>query len=329
LKKLSALGLTETFWNEVNFSHLLMLKNLGIVSPDINLIADYKETSCPRDKNDPYCFGTKEGKTVHKTLAFSVLSSGLHQVVFAFKIAKSQDKLPLFAHVIHRLQANGFYIKHALLDRGFYRKRLLAQFKKWSITVIMPGRNCAQTKDLIRDYLNGNGTRNGKGQMRVKYIHGTGYTCLDFGLILQAKRSYRLDAIKRNYKKGRLSLDDASKHVFPLLVLLASNRGIQKIEGNESHIRDLYRARWNIEIAFREMNKLGITARYRHLDGRLAAMGARILDYNTWQVQRHLLGKVDVDSLPLEIAEFLGRSWSQRLVVYIKNVGKDRTFNAS
>jgi len=329
LKKLSALGLTETFWNEVNFSHLLMLKNLGIVSPDINLIADYKETSCPRDKNDPYCFGTKEGKTVHKTLAFSVLSSGLHQVVFAFKIAKSQDKLPLFAHVIHRLQANGFYIKHALLDRGFYRKRLLAQFKKWSITVIMPGRNCAQTKDLIRDYLNGNGTRIGKGQMRMKYVRGTGYSCLDFDLILQAKRSYRLDAIKRNYKKGMLSLDDASKRVFPLLVLLASKHGIQKIEGNESYIRDLYRARWNIEIAFREMNKLGITTRYRHRDGRLAAMGARILVYNMWQVQRHLLGKVDVDSLPLELAEFLGRSWSQRHVVYIKNVGRDRTFNAS
>ncbi|MHA1848487.1 MAG: hypothetical protein ACTSXU_12645, partial [Promethearchaeota archaeon] len=72
-----------------------------------------------------------------------------------------------------------------------------------------------------------------------------------------------------------------------------------------------------------------ITTRYRHRDGRLAAMGARILVYNTWQVQRHLLGKVDVDSLPLELAEFLGRSWSQRHVVYIKNVGRDRTFNAS
>ncbi|MHA1890578.1 MAG: hypothetical protein ACTSYS_06290, partial [Promethearchaeota archaeon] len=34
LKKLSASGLTETFWNEVNFSHLSMLKDLGIVSPD-------------------------------------------------------------------------------------------------------------------------------------------------------------------------------------------------------------------------------------------------------------------------------------------------------
>ncbi|MHA1792729.1 MAG: hypothetical protein ACTSVI_08800 [Promethearchaeota archaeon] len=169
LKKLSALGLNETFWNDVNFSHLLMLKNLGIVSPDINLIADYKETSCPRDRNDPYCFDTKDGKTVHKTLAFSVLSSGLHQVIFAFKIAKSQDKLPLFAHVIHRLQANGFCIKHALLDRGFYHKRLLAQFQKRSITVIMPGRNCTQSKDLIRDYLNGKGSRIGKGQMRMKF----------------------------------------------------------------------------------------------------------------------------------------------------------------
>ncbi|MFX0101570.1 MAG: transposase [Candidatus Hodarchaeota archaeon] len=325
LKNLSKLGLTEIFWNEVNFSHLLLLKDLGIAGPDINLIADYKEASCPKDKDDPYCFGTKEGKTVHKTLAFSVLSGGLHQVIFAFKIAKRQNKLPLFAHVIRRLQANGFRIKHALLDRGFYRKRLLVQFKRWRITVIMPGRDCTGTRKLTRDFLNGKGTRIGKGQMRLKYVRGFGYPYLEFDLVLQAKRSYRLDAIKRDYNKGKLSLDDASKRIFPLLVLLASKRGIKKIKGNENYIRTLYRARWNIEIAFREMNKLGITTHYRHRDGRLAAMGARILVYNMWQVQRHILKKAKGESKPLELAEFLGRSWFQRHVVYAVNVGKNRS----
>ena len=329
LKRLSRLGLTETFWNEVNFSHLLMLKDLGIVSPDINLIADYKETSCRARRDDPYCFGTRDGKTVYKTLAFSITCGGLHQVVFAFKVARNQDKLPIFCEVINRLRASGFRIKHALLDRGFYRKRLLARFKKWGITVIMPGRNCAQTNELIKDYLSGKGSRIGKGQMRMRYVRGSGYSCLNFDLVLQAKRSYRLDSIKRDYKKGKLSLEDASKRIFPLLVLLGRSGGIRKIKGNESYIRNLYRSRWNIEIAFREMNKLGIKTRYRHRDGRLAVMGARILVYNTWQVQRHLLRRAGGDALPLELSEFLGRSWFQRHVAYIKNVWSGRTSRKS
>ena len=53
LKKLSALGLTETFWNEVNFSHLLLLKRLGIIKADINLIADYKKTALSQEHCGP------------------------------------------------------------------------------------------------------------------------------------------------------------------------------------------------------------------------------------------------------------------------------------
>ncbi|MHA1699830.1 MAG: hypothetical protein ACTSWN_13390 [Promethearchaeota archaeon] len=46
LKKLSTLGLTETFWNEFNFCYLLLLKRLGVIKADINHVADYKETVC-------------------------------------------------------------------------------------------------------------------------------------------------------------------------------------------------------------------------------------------------------------------------------------------
>ncbi|MHA1724401.1 MAG: hypothetical protein ACTSXH_06110, partial [Promethearchaeota archaeon] len=68
-----------------------------------------------------------------------------------------------------------------------------------------------------------------------------------------AKRKHRLYEIKRDYLKGELSLDKASRRVFLLIVLLANSNGISKLRGNESYIRDLYRQRWNIEIAFREM----------------------------------------------------------------------------
>jgi len=321
LKHLSTLGLVECFWNEVNFAHLLLLKQHELVHADINLIADYKETPCPKDVDDPYCFGTKDGETVHKTLAFSIKSGDLHQVVFAYKIAKQQHKLPLFEETVRRLKEAGFMIKHAMIDRGFYRKALLAAFKRWGITVIMPGRQCTETRTMIVDYLDGKGKRLGVGHMKLGYVRKRGNVYLEFDIVLCAKRSWKLDKIKADYTSGKFSLDDAAARIFPLIVLIANNRGITKAHGNESRIRMLYRTRWNIEIAFREMNRLGLTSRSQHRDGRLAAMGARIFVYNIWQVERYLLKEMDPEASPLELNEFLGRGCVPRQVRYAKNIG--------
>jgi len=321
LKSLSSLGLVEAFWNEVNFAHLLLLKQHKLVRTDINLIADYKETKCPKNEDDPYCFGTKTGKTVHKTLVFSIMSGSLHEVVFRYKIAKQQHKLPLFAETVKRFKDAGFTIKHAMIDRGFYRKELLVSFKRWGITVIMPGRQCTETRTMIEKYLNGEGKRRGTGHMKLGYVRKQGHLILEFGVVLCAKRSWKLNKIKADYTNGTLSLDDAAARIFPLIVVIANKCGITKIHGNESRIRMLYRTRWNIEIAFREMNRLGLTSRSQHRDGRLAAMGARIFVYNIWQVSRALLKKANPDAPAMELNEFLGRGCIPRQVYYAKNVG--------
>ncbi|MHA1725697.1 MAG: hypothetical protein ACTSXH_12835, partial [Promethearchaeota archaeon] len=85
----------------------------------------------------------------------------------------------------------------------------------------------------------------------------------------------------------------------------------------ESYIRDLYRQRWNIEIAFREMNKLGFSYRAQGRDTRLGILGARSLLYNVWQVQRYMLQKKAPDERPLELDEFLGKTSKRRYCAYI------------
>jgi hypothetical protein len=317
LKQMEALHCTETFWNQVLFAHLLLLSRLDIINPDLILIADYKEEKCKKDKNDPYCFGTKEGKTKHKTLVFSVISNGLHQVITNFKIYKRQDKLLLFESVLDQLKAHDFTVKYALLDRGFYRKRILTMFLTRKITVIIPGRKCTQTKQMIEDYVMNTGSRYCKGSMKLKYVKGKGNTYLWFDILLVAKRKHQLHEIKNDYRKGDLTLDKASRRVFPLIVLLANPNGIRKLRGNESYIRNLYRLRWSIEIAFREMNKLGFSFRIQGRDARLGILGARSLLYNVWQVQRHLLGKNNPHEHALELDEFLGKTLVQRSVEYI------------
>ncbi len=317
LKEVAAAGKTEEFWNIVNFAHFLLLRKLEIVKENVKLIADVHNEPCKKDKNDPYCFGQKEGKTVHKTLVFSVISGELHQVIAMFKLKKGMKRLPMFETVMNRLTTNGFKVTYALLDREFYRKDLLQAFIHWKVTVIMPGRKCKQTEQLIEDYLLGTSNRFGQGFMKLPYIRGKGQSLLNFNLLLAAKRKYRLDAVKREFDAKKISLDDAKKRIFPMIVLRAGIKGITKLVGNESYIRFLYRQRWLIEIAFREMNRLGISSHLRGRDSRLGILGAKALLYNIWQVQRFLAAKADPAAEPLELNEFLGKTISRRFYQYL------------
>jgi len=317
LSELERLNLTQKFWNGVFFGYLLLLRDLELINDDITFIADYTKEKCKKDKSDPYCFGSKEGKTHHKTLTFSILSKGLHQVIANYPIKKRQNKMPLFEEIHDFLESSGFNIKYALLDREFYRKQLLQTFKKWKITVIMPGRNCAQTKQKILNYLMGKGNRYCKGFTQLQYVKGKGYPKLTFDLLLIAKRKYELKDILKDFKKNKLTLADASKRIFPLIVLFANSKGIKKLRGNEGYIRYLYRCRWEIEIAFREMNKLGFSNRMQSRDARLGIMGAKGLLYNIWQVQRFLIVKDNPDAKALELDEFLGKTYSHRSPSYI------------
>jgi hypothetical protein len=320
MKEVAAAGKTEDFWNIVNFAHFLLLHKLDFVNENLKLIADVHDENCKKDKTDPYCFGQKEGKTVHKTLVFSVISGKLHQVIAMFKLKKGMKRLPLFETVMDRLKSNGFTVTYALLDREFYRKDLLQAFVHWKVTVIMPGRKCKQTEQLIEDYLLGKSNRFGRGFINLPYVRGKGKQVLEFDLLLAAKRKYRLDAVKREFDAKKITLEQAKKRIFPLIVLLAGTRGITKLEGNASYIRFLYRQRWFIEVAFREMNRLGITSHLRGRDSRLGILAAKALLYNIWQVQRFLAAKKDPSAKPLELNEFLGKTSSRRYYPYLSPV---------
>jgi hypothetical protein len=316
LMKLSEMDLIQSFWNYVLFAHLLILKSLNLLTNDLKLIADYTDTSCKKDKQDPYCFGKKKGKSVHRTLSFSIIAGDLHQMVANFKIQKRQDKLPLFEKILDLLQSNGFHVSYALLDRGFYRKRILKLLKESRITVIMPGRKCALTKQKILKYLKAKGKRYCKGFMKLGYIKKQGHTLLKFDLLLVAKRSHSLRKVHQDLKKNQIDLGTASKRIFPLIVLFAAKTGIKTLHGNENYIRGLYRQRWLIEIAFREMNRLGIGNKSQNRNIRLGQLGMQCLLYNMWQTQRALIKRDDPSAADLELNEFLGKFPERRYLRY-------------
>ncbi|MCF2139196.1 MAG: transposase [Candidatus Lokiarchaeota archaeon] len=317
LQTLSKLDLVEEFWNSVLLAHLLLLKSLNIVGTDLKLIADYTDVPCKKNIDDPYCFGKKIGKTVHRTLSFSIISGELHQMLANFKIKKRQDKLIIFQEIYHILISNGFTVKYLLLDRGFYRKRILRYFQAKQVTLIMPGRKCAQTKQKILNYLNGKGKRYCKGTMKEKYVKNQGFSFINFDLLLIAKRTYKLNEIISDFRKKLIDVHTATNRIFPLIVMFGARSGVSTLHGNEIYIRDLYRQRWYIEIAFREMNRLGLVQKIQDRNSRLNIMGTRCFLYNIWQVQRYVIKKNNSHENELELCEFLGMCSNHRYPLYL------------
>jgi hypothetical protein len=312
LAALGAADISEQFSNALLLGVFLYAQKLGLIRDDLTLIADYVLEPCQKDKADPYCFGSKEGKTHHKTLAFSIISGDVHLVIANYKIRKKQPIRPLYDAVITCLRQHHVDIRYGLFDRGFYRRELLAALKGWGITVIMPARNCKDSRRKIHLWLQDKSGRTGHLFLKVKYVRKHGWQVLRAGVVLCSKRGHQLLDTKKQFKDGKITQDKAAKQVFPIVVIRGNARGVRVLRGNENHIRQLYRARWAIEIAFRQTHLLGIASWAQGRGARLILFTWKCIAYNLWQIARAQFAAKNPTADPLTLDEFCGRMWDNR-----------------
>jgi len=307
INKIALLKISEDFINMILWAQLLYVLNCALIDSEIILIADYHDEPCKTNPHDPYCFGTKTGKDVHRNLVFSIHSRNIHLIVACYKIKKNEHKLPFFERMIHQFQMNHISIKYMVLDRGFYRKELLQRLKELQINVIIPGRKCMETHKKIVLWLHDKGGRRGKFRLPVRYVRHIGWIHLSMDFILYGKKGYRLSEVKQDVKKGVISEAVAVKRVFPLLFMRGNQKGVLRSAGSEAYIREIYRKRWSIEIAFRSLNGIGLKRRGCNRDIGLFRFGSKCFIYNGWQISRVLQSKEDPYSDPLSLKEFCGR----------------------
>lgn len=112
-------------------------------------------------------------------------------------------------------------------------------------------------------------------------------------------------------------VDEAAKLIFPIIVIFGKIGGVTSLHDNEKYIQNLYRQRWQIEIAFRKMKRLGIVMRSQNCNIRLGIMGINNLLYNIWQVQRYIVLKGDPRETELELDEFVGKYVLRRFPRYL------------
>ncbi len=111
-KMLGDLDFSEKIANCMLFAQFLYYAHDHPITEDATLIADYVEEPCPKDKEDPYCFGSKLGKTHHKTLTFSIIWGRMHLIIATYKVKKGQPIPPLFEDILTRLNKHQILIKH-------------------------------------------------------------------------------------------------------------------------------------------------------------------------------------------------------------------------
>ena len=105
-------------------------------------------------------------------------------------------------------------------------------------------------------------------------------------LIIKAKRGFTLQGVKRDYRIGKLSLDDARKRIF---AIMTTKKPKGKTSSWASRTSLFYRRRWLLETRFSDLNRINRRWKSNHDNVRYLDMLARLLLYNSWKMSKKLI----------------------------------------
>ncbi len=104
-------------------------------------------------------------------------------------------------------------------------------------------------------------------------------------LIIKAKRNFTLQGVKRDFQKGRISLEDARKQIFALMTTEMPRRNSNSWASRTSIF---YRRRWLIETGFSDLNRINRQWKSNHDNVRFFDIFAGLIPYNSWKINRKL-----------------------------------------
>ena len=260
----------------------------NLISQKINVLIDFTEHPYYGKRDDKMIKGTSRQKGTKKMrhyLAFSILSRDTHLYAGLEQLATGQSKIPIILRFLDHLLDLGFELNYVLMDREFYRAELLDEIKGMGGNALIPAKSYKKIKRIIEEYLNNRGNR-----VR-KYAFSTGSDKHDrffqhVYLIIKAKRNFTLQGVKRDFQKGKLSLEEARKHVF---TIMTTEKPKGKTSSWASRTSLFYKRRWQIETGFSDLNRINFRWKSNHDNVRYLDMLVRQLLYNSWKKNEKLI----------------------------------------
>lgn len=263
---------------------------LKLISKQVNVLIDFTEHDYYGKRNDKMIKRTNQGKgtkNMRQYLSFSILSRGIHLYAGLEHFAKNQAKIPLILEFLQHLSNLGLKIKYVLMDREFYNAELLHKIKALKANVLIPAKSFHKIKLIMEDYVRGIGKRVRRYTLSTGHRHKVRFSQTLY-LILQAKRDHSLLGIKRDFQKGRVSLNEALKLIYPVTT---TQKPKSKLSSWPSRTSSFYKKRWLIETGFSDLNRMGRRWKSRYDNTRYLDMLVRMLLYNSWKINRAILQK--------------------------------------
>jgi len=257
--------------------------SLGLISQKVNILIDFTEHAYYGKRDDKMIKGTNRQKGTKKMrhyLGFSILSRGTQLFVGLEQIAHGQSKIPVIIRFLDSVLDLGFEISYVLMDREFYRTELLDEIKGMKGNVLIPTKSYKKIKQIIIDYLQGTGGR----VRKYTFSSALGATHRFFQnvyVVINAKKGHSLLEVKNEFRKGTLTLNDASKLLYGIMTT-QKPRGVSSSWA--SRTSRLYRKRWNIETGFSDLNRMGKRWKSKYDNTRYLDLLVRMLLYNSWKI---------------------------------------------
>jgi len=289
-KYLRRIGLQKTrnILRECLDAQLLEALDLRFISRQVTLLIDFTEHPYYGKRDDSMIKGTSRQKGTKKMrhyLGFSILSRETHLYAGLEQVATGQSKIPIIIHFLDHLLDLGFELKYVLMDREFYRAELLDAVKTRGGNVLIPAKFYKKIKLFIEDYLKGKGTRVRKYRFSTATEAKRRFS-RNVYLIINAKRGFSLQSVKRAFQGGKISLKDARKRLFAIMTT-EKPRGIASSWASRTSL--YYRRRWLIETGFSDLNRINRRWKSNHDNVRYLDLLARMLLYNSWKINRTLI----------------------------------------
>jgi len=274
-------------------SQLTEAFRLGLISKKVNVIIDFTEHPYYGQREDRMIKGTNRQKGTKKMrhyLGFSILSKNIHLYAGLEHVANGQSKIPIILKFLDHLLDLGFELKFVLMDREFYRAVLLREIKARNGNVLIPTKQYKKVRGMIEAYIKGKGNRvrrytfssaTAAKQRFLQHVY----------LIIKPKRGFTLQGVKRDFRVGKLSLDDARKHIF---AIMTTEKPKGKTSSWASRTSLFYRRRWLIETGFSDLNRINRRWKSNHDNLRYLDMLARLLLYNSWKINRKLIKNLGI-----------------------------------
>ncbi len=269
-------------------SQLTEALRLKLISKKVNVIIDFTEHPYYGQREDKMIKGTNRQKGTKKMrhyLGFSILSKEIHLFAGLEHVAKGQSKIPIILEFLDHLLDLGFELKYVLMDREFYRAVLLHEIKAKNGNVLIPTKEYKKVRGMIEAYIKGEGNRvrrytfSSANEAKHRFFQHV-------YLIIKAKRRFTLQGVKRDYRTGKISLDDARKRVF---AIMTTEKPKGKTSSWASRTSLFYRRRWLIETGFSDLNRINRRWKSNHDNVRYLDMLARLLLYNSWKMNKKLI----------------------------------------